>query len=612
MPSRSLFMSIGLLALVLTAQAPAAPGARDPGAIYEQTCAGCHRGGVPRAPHEVNFQLMTSDQILTALTDGVMRQQASGLSHAEKVALAHHLAGSSAADAKPPLACERATVEFESATGSTLTGWSPDVTNHRRIPESIAGLTAADLPNLSLKWAFAYPGASRARGQPAVAGGAIFVGAQDGSVYALDFETGCMRWRFAAEGEVRTAVTVAADGTFDTPLAFFGDLAGHVYAVEARTGRLRWKVRPHGHPEAIITAAPRLHDGRLYVPVSSKEWASAADPGYPCCTFRGAVVALDAATGDVVWQTYTIPEVPAPTGERNESGAMRYGPAGVPVWNSPTIDVARNRLYVGTGEAYVSPAAPTSDAVIAMDLETGERLWHYQSVAGDAWNMACFIGGGPNCPVENGPDFDVGTSPVLVDLPGGRSVVVAGQKSGHVFALDPATGEPVWVNRIGKGGYIGGVHWGMAVVGDTVFAPNADTDVLGNFDEAGKPGLFALDAATGKTRWYVPALDTCAPETRPACDPGLSAPATAIPGAILAGGLDGWLRAYDPANGRVLWEYDTNRPFETISGEKARGGAIEADGPVVVDGVLLVNSGYLFGGRLPGNVLLAFEVPSAP
>jgi polyvinyl alcohol dehydrogenase (cytochrome) len=347
--------------------------------------------------------------------------------------------------------------------------------------------------------------------------------------------------------------------------------------------------------------------------MSSSEWAAAANPTYECCTFRGGVAALDAATGREIWKGYTIVEPAQLIDGPNAAGARRFHPAGAPVWNSPTIDAGRNRLYVGTGEAYTSPAAGTSDAVIAFDLSTGRQLWHYQSLAGDAWNMACFIGGGPNCPQENGPDLDIGASPVLLSLPDGRDVVVAGQKSADVFALDPDTGRLLWKTRTGRGGYAGGVHWGLAAAGTTVFAPSADTLFLPTDVNRGiaKPGLFALDAATGRQLWYTAAPDLCPAELKPACDPGLSAAVTAMPGVVFAGGFDGRLRAYGSSDGRVLWEYDTNREFVASSGAKAHGGSIESAGPVVVDGALLVNSGYLFGGRMPGNVLLKFSAGAA-
>ena len=603
------------------AVAPTAAGsatARDPATIYTQVCSTCHEGQVPKAPHSVTFQMLGPEAILTALTSGVMQPQGATLSEAERRALAEHLGGRSLAAgvATPPVRCAAGASEFDANQPPRTLGWGQTLENTRFADSYAAGLRASDVPRLQLEWAFAFPGATRARSQPSVAGGAIYVGSQSGELYALDFLSGCVRWSYQAGAEVRVAPSIEpwrAGEISVPPRVVVGDLSGNVHALDARTGQLLWKRRVDPHPRLTITGSPRIHEGRVYVPMSSTEWAAAADPAYECCSFRGGVAALDAATGAEIWKTYTIAKEPALTGEKSSVGTALRGPAGAPVWNSPTIDVKRGRLYVGTGEAYTSPAADTSDAVLAIDLATGKRLWHYQSLAGDAWNMACFIGGGPNCPKENGPDLDIGAPPLLVKLPSGEEVLVVGQKSADVFALDPDDGKLRWRRRTGRGGFAGGVHWGMAAEGARVYAPNADTLFLPSDAQRGeaKPGVFALDAGTGKTVWFTPAQDQCRSELKPACDPGMSAPVTAIPGILFAGGFDGRLRAYEGASGRVVWEFDTVREYKTLSGEVARGGSIESAGPVVVDGALLVNSGYLFGGRLPGNVLLKFTPPRA-
>jgi polyvinyl alcohol dehydrogenase (cytochrome) len=596
------------------AQTDAAP-ARDGAAIYAQQCASCHEGQVPKAPHSVTFSMLGPHAIYTALTDGVMKAQGAALTEQERRNVAETLGGRSldAESAAPPPVCAAERREFDRTRGVRLAGWGMTLEGTRFVAADVAKLPAADVGKLELAWAFGFPGATRARSQPTVAGGSIFVGSQNGTFYSLDFETGCVRWSFKADAEVRTSPTIEPWSPADKaakPRVFFGDFNGNAYALDATSGTLIWKRRIDAHDRVTITGAPRLFDGRLYVPMSSTEWAAAADPSYECCTFRGGVVALDAATGTEIWKAHTIETAAKLTGQKNSNGARQWHPAGAPVWNSPTIDVRRKRLYVGTGEAYTSPAANTSDSVIAFDLATGRQLWHYQSLPGDAWNMACFIGGGPNCPRENGPDLDIGASPALVRLADGRDVVVAGQKSADVFALDPDTGRVVWKTRTGRGGYAGGVHWGFSVEGTTLLVPSADTLFLSTDVQRGeaKPGLFALDAATGAQKWFTPAVDDCAPELKPACDPGLSAAATAIPGVVFAGAFDGKLRAYDTATGRVLWQFDTNREFTTVGGGKAHGGSIEAAGPVIVDGAVLVNSGYLFGGRMPGNVLLKFVV----
>lgn len=591
-------------------------GAQSPAELYAGNCSHCHEGQTPKAPHSVTFQLLGPEAILAALTRGAMQSQGAALSAEERTQLAEYLGGGTLAVRRlqPPLACAPGASPFDAARPPVIDGWGMTLAGTRFVAAEFARLASTDVPKLELEWAFAFPGATRARSQPTVAAGAIYVGSQDGHVYALDFASGCMRWSFAAQAEVRVAISVEPWEGGDRsarPRAFFGDFAGNVYALDARSGDLLWKHRVDEHPHLTITGTPRYHAGKLYVPMSSTEWAAAADPAYQCCSFRGGVAALDAATGHQVWKTYSIAQEPRLTGETTSVGTHRRGPAGAPVWNSPTIDVKRGRLYVGTGEAYTSPAAPTSDAVLAIDLPSGKLLWHYQSIAGDAWNMACFIGGGPNCPRENGPDLDIGAPPMLVQLENGRDILVIGQKSADVFALDPGSGSLLWRRRTGRGGFAGGVHWGMAAEGARIYVPNADTLFLPTDAQRGvaKPGLFALDALSGKLLWFTSAPDHCGVALKPACDPGLSAPATGIPGVVFAGGFDGRLRAYEGATGRVLWEYDTNREFDTLSGERARGGSIESAGPLVVDGAVLINSGYLFGGRMPGNVLLKFSVP---
>jgi polyvinyl alcohol dehydrogenase (cytochrome) len=590
------------------------PAERPPAELYKQYCASCHEGGVPRAPHAVKFQMLGPTTILNALESGVMRTQGSALTTAERRSLAEFLGGAKlAATQRVPLKrCAATPSWFDFDRPPPLAGWGMTLEGTRFVDAAAAALPAGDVPKLELRWAFAFPGATRARSQPTVGAGAVFVGSQDGTVYALDFGTGCVRWTFAAEAEVRSSPTLEpwqrGDGRA-RPRLFFGDFNGNAYALDAQTGRLLWKTRVEEHPRVTITGSPRLFENRLYVPLSSNEWAAAADPAYECCTFRGGVTALDSETGRLVWRSYTIPQAPVATGDRNSAGALRWHPAGAPVWNSPTIDTKRRRLYVGTGESYTSPAAPQSDAVIAYDLDTGKMLWWHQSLAKDAWNMACFIGGGPNCPRENGPDLDIGAPPILHRLPTGEDVLLVGQKSADVFALDPDDGKLAWKVKYGRGGFAGGVHWGMAATGALLYAPNADTTFLPTESGETKPGLFALSPRDGSIVWFAAAPDVCPDNLKPACDRGFSPPPTAIPGAVFQPSFDGWLRAYAEGDGKLLWEFNTVRDFTTVSGEVARGGSIESAGAIVADGSVLVNSGYLFGGRMPGNVLLVFSVP---
>ena len=436
----------------------------------------------------------------------------------------------------------------------------------------------------------------------------IYVGSQDGTVYAIDIDTGCLYWRFKAPAEVRAAVVV--DTAENSDLLYVGDMDGNVYAINRIDGAEEWRSHLNDHTDATITGSPQLYEEILYVPISSKEWATAADPSYACCTFRGGIAAFNTKDGKLIWKNFSIQEIPKPIGKKNSVGIDIIAPSGAPIWNSPTIDPGRGLLYVGTGESYSSPAAPTSDAVLAFSLKTGELMWHQQLLAGDAWNMSCFIGSSYNCPEEDGPDMDIGAPPILVSIGPGEDILLVGQKNGMVFGLDPAKeGEIIWKRKIGVGGYAGGVHWGMSVEGSKLFAPNADTDFIGRFDGERFPGVYALDVKTGDVIWYTRAIEDCKKEEKPACDAGVSAAITAIPGVVFAGAFDGQLRAYDSDSGKVIWSTKTNRSFNTLSGRIAKGGAIEADGPVIYKGNLLINSGYHYGSRLPGNVLLNFAVP---
>jgi polyvinyl alcohol dehydrogenase (cytochrome) len=297
------------------------------------------------------------------------------------------------------------------------------------------------------------------------------------------------------------------------------------------------------------------------------------------------------------------------TGETNPFGAARKGPAGAPVWNSPTIDAERGVLYVGTGEAYTSPAADTSDAVLAFSLATGERQWAKQLLGGDAWNMACFIGEAANCPEEDGPDLDIGASTVLWSGDGSDYLLV-GQKSGDVYALDPNKGGAiVWHNKVGRGGFLGGVHWGMSANGDSLFVPIADTTITGRFTGPVSPGIHALDPTSGEVRWYTPSVADCNGKSPiPVCDQGMSAAITSTDQLVFAGSLDGNLNVYDSLSGEILWSFDTFGDFEAVSGDTALGGSIESDGPVLYKGHVVINSGYQFGARMPGNALMVFAL----
>ena len=504
--------------------------------------------------------------------------------------------------------CAQNSVGFpQRLDGPRWNGWGADLGNSRFQPAAMAGLTRDQVSLLRLKWAFGFLGRPAAVAQPTIVGGLVFVGGGDREVYALDAKSGCTRWAFKTEAIVRTAISFAPISGTDQFAVFFGDLRANAYAVNAITGALVWKTKVENHPAARITGAPTLHSGILYVPVSSMEEATGSPSTYQCCTFRGSVVALDIATGKQIWKSYTIPEAPRPT-KRNAMGTQLYGPSGAAVWSAPTIDVQRQALYVATGDNYSDPPSETSDAIVAFELTTGRMLWHWQATANDSFVTSC-LSAGTNCPESDGPDHDFGQSPILVSMRSGQRVLVVGQKSGVVHALDPdQEGQILWQTRVGKGGPLGGIMWGSAADQDHVYVANSDVrfGVGGmTLDPNAGGGLFALDLATGKISLHVPPV-SCGSRSR--CSPALSAAVTVIPGVVFTGGMSGYLRAYATDDARLLWEVDTARDYPIVNGVSARGGAMDGPGPTIVDGMLYVNSGYAQWGGLPGNVLLAFEV----
>jgi polyvinyl alcohol dehydrogenase (cytochrome) len=603
-------LALGVALLTTAGLSSAAPV--DGAALYQEHCEKCHGGAVSKAPQLSLLQIMSASSILRAMESGVMQEQAAGMSAAERRVLAEHLTGQSLQASRklqPAPECSGAAATFDFAARPDARGWGVTHDNRRFFDGEITSLTGSDLAKLELKWAFAFPEAIRARSQPATAGGALFVGSQNGTVYALDQASGCIRWTFSTIAEVRTGIVVSPWGDKDrNPLLYFGDLLGNVYAVEAVTGKLVWRDRPDDHPSLTLTAAPVLYEDRLYVPMSALEVTAAADPGYACCTFRGGVAAYDARSGERLWTGYTIDEAPRVVG-RNAVGTDRIAPSGAPIWGTPSLDPKRKVMYVGTGENYSSPANDTSDAILALSMADGRIVWRQQMTPGDAWNMGCETEEKINCPPENGPDYDFGAATIVATTSEGRDLVLAGQKSGEVFALDPDDGGKIlWRRKLGRGGIQGGVHFGMALDGDTLYVPMSDFYGGPRWPGEAKPGMFALDIRTGETLWYTPTPEVC--EGREFCDPGLSAAASAISGAAVAGGMDGHLRAYDRKTGRIIWDLDTAVAHSTLDGGLATGGSFGGGaGPVFKDDMLFVGSGYGIYFHMPGNVLLAFGLP---
>ena len=510
--------------------------------------------------------------------------------------------------------CVAAPGNFNPYVGPSWNGWGVKPANARFQDAAAAGIAAADVGRLKVKWAFGFQGDQSAYAQPAVVSSGIFRGSPAGVVYALNAATGCIHWSFEAERAVRTAVMIERVRTASGPrnAAFFGDQGGTAYAVDAATGALLWKTKVEDFPGSRVTGSPVFHNGRLYVPVASGEETAGAAPDYQCCRSRGSLVALDAGTGKQVWKTYMIPEEPIPT-KKSPAGTQLWGPSGASIWNSPTIDLTRNLLYVGTGNNFSDPPTRTSDAIVAVELASGKIRWSRQMTASDAWTVGCRLPDKTNCAEANGPDFDFSSSPILVTTVSGRRVLVAGQKSGMVHGLDPdADGKVLWSVKVGEGGTMGGVQWGSAADRSNAYVALSDigritlpNTLATDADPKRGGGMFALRVDTGEQVWYTPPPG-CG--DRPRCSPAQSAAVSAIPGVVFSGAVDGHLRAYATANGAIVWDFDTAVPYQTVNGVVARGGSLNGPGPAIAGGMLFTNSGYVNAGGMPGNVLLAFSV----
>ncbi len=562
----------------------------------------CHEPAIGGAPTVESMSAMSRNRIRVSLESGVMEAQGEELSSEQIQQVSNFLASDLVADEvidRDSWRCEGETP----APGLVAWGsWGLGAENHRFVADDQHDIAPGDVSKLRLKWAFGFAGAVRARSQPVVTETLLYTGSQDGTVYALDRQRGCVWWTFEAEAEVRSSPTIVTkDGHAKT--LFIGDFEGNVYAIGAATGKLLWKQDVADHPDTTITGSITAHDGRLFVPMSSTEIISAYYKEYECCTFRGGVLALRESDGETLWRMYTT-DVPTKR-KRNSAGAQLWGPSGAPVWSTPTVDAKRGLVYVGTGENYSTPANDKSDAIIAIEMESGEVRWIQQTIEGDAWNGACGLTK-VNCPEEDGPDFDFGAPPIVATLDG-KDYILAGQKSGMIFGIDPETGEILWERRLGMGGFNGGVHWGMAVSGGKLIVPITDTP--GNRFTTGdpQPGLNALDIKTGERLWSTLHPASCTGK-RDCYFNGLSAAVTVTSELAFAGDLNGVLGIYRLDSGERIWSYETRKDFETVNDVRARGGTIDSDGVVLTGNQFFVNSGYDKWGEFAGNVLLAFEV----
>jgi polyvinyl alcohol dehydrogenase (cytochrome) len=622
------------LAFALPAQAQA-PGSGE--TVFNARCKSCHDPAVERAPNRAALSVLPRAQIVDALTNGVMKPMAAGLSDADKQAVAAYLTAArpqAASQARAPAAPVGVDVRCEKnppirATGSDWTSVGVDPASHRF--QANPGLAASDVPKLKVKWAFAMAGGS----MPTVIGDWLFITNRSGKFYALDAKTGCVRWVVEGAASRTTPMIVKSEISPSGWATFIGERNRTVRAFDAQTGQELWKsAQLDANPVAGITGTPIVHGDQIFVPLTSGEEGAARQATYACCSFRGSLAALDLKTGKTQWQTYMINEPLRPT-RKNSAGVQMQGPAGAAIWSAPTVDARRNLVYVATGDSYTEVETKGADAIVAMDMNTGKIRWLNQVTENDNFIVGCTDPVKPaNCPNPDGPDHDYGASPILFKLAGGKDIVLSGQKSGLVYGMDPDTGKLLWTQRVGAGSTLGGIEWGMAADGRRLYAANADTSNLIDEEmrpkgqsplakkaDPARPGLTALDPATGRILWHTPAPvapchyagDRSRDRAKGACLRAQSAAPSVMPGVVFSGTMDGWFRAYDAATGKIVWaDSTTARTYDTVNQVKGQpGGSIDGMGPAIAGGMVYTMSGFNGAANTGGNgvnVLLAYSV----
>jgi polyvinyl alcohol dehydrogenase (cytochrome) len=504
-------------------------------------------------------------------------------------------------------AADNRAVILEQAPSFTYT--QSDGNNSRHLDAAQAGLTTADLSNLELAWAVAFPETSGMRAAPVIIGSTIFYSATDsGRVFAFDINSGCAKWVY--ESGTRLRSSLAYDEVDGMGLLAFSDGNGMIHAVNAENGEQHWvESGQASNNQGMLTGSPVIHEDKIIVPVSGSGVITAANPNFECCENHGAVVALDVRTGDKLWEYHTMPAAEY-TGQVSSSGVKQRGPSGAPIWTTPTIDVARNQVVVTTGENTSHPTTNTSDAIIALDLETGEANWVFQALENDMWNFACSARG-PNCIIlddTNSVDFDFGGPAILVETDE-RELLIAGQKSGDLWALDPETGGLVWNQRVGEGTALGGNHWGIATDSERAFMTINDP---GGMNGNSRPGLYSYFVGTGEPSWFYEVQPECNDERSDRlrrCEGlyGFSATPLSVDGAVITGGLDGRLFVFNSDTGEILFQYDTVTDYETVNGVEGYGGSIDSHSIAAGSGMVFIGSGYGQFQQVAGNVLLAFK-----
>ncbi|MGI1678669.1 MAG: PQQ-binding-like beta-propeller repeat protein [Cellvibrionaceae bacterium] len=595
----------------------------EPGqAIYQQNCAVCHNSpDSTRAPALSALQLMSPQALRYTLTNGVMQQQAINLKSHELDDVINYLAADSSVEGDwvAGMMCSEKNKTIDLKQPASLSMFGVDHKSSRHLTAQQAGLSSNDLKNLELAWAIGFPNTKSLRSSPVIVGSTLFYTPDPtGKLLALDTESACVKWVYEAGGALRSSISYGDLDDAGKKVLILADRMGQVHAVNPKDGSLIWKAEAKHSKRAGITGSPVLYKDKIIVPLSASGVGSGANPNFECCVEHGAVIALNKKTGEKLWTYHTTPDAKY-TGKLSKIGVKLRGPSGAPVWSTPTVDAKRGLVYITTGQNTSLPATTTSDAVLALDIETGKLKWHFQALANDVWNLACrepHEKSGPNCPSPKDSvlkDYDFGAAAIIAQDKNGKDIILAGQKSGDVWALDPDNnGKLIWRNTFGYGSPLGGIHWGMAIDGTQVYAPISDPHMPQFKDYIPQPGMNAIDITSGKVLWQTPITSDCSGDRKKRfdlCDSkyGLSAAPLSIDKSVIAGALDGRLYIFDGKNGEIIWQYDTLKDFKTLNGITANGGGIDSHSVFAGNGMVFVSSGYGGFRQPPGNVLLAFK-----
>lgn len=604
----------------LAAEAAASAAVHPGQALYEKHCSACHdKPDLTRAVPFAQLRNMRLGNLFFAMTDGKMKEQAKGLNERQRGQLVDFIVGRQVVDERwiDAMRCGKdvAAMRLPPEGAANVLGFGFTRDNRRQLTREQAGLSTAEVKDLELAWVLAFPRASTMRAQAAIAGDTLFLPVTDEArVFATDIsgDAPCFRWVYTSNVPLRTGVAYGVLPSGRAVIAF-ADAAVNVHLVDAATGKLIWKTPVGRWDLSNATGTPQIVGNRVYMPISASEINFGGDDTHECCKTHGMFAALDARSGRLVWRYETMPDA-RPVRDRGD-GKMLWGPSGAPIWSSPVVDERRGLIYVGTGEATSAPAADTTDSILALEMKTGKLRWKFQATPDDIFLTACLRPKKSlNCPNEGRLlDVDFGAAPILAHRADGSDVLLAGQKSGMLWALDPDTGKLLWNREFGKGSPLGGIHWGMAVDARNVYVPIHKMPNAQGEDPNQTPGLHAVDYTTGEVRWSFTSVGDCSGDRKarvPTCNAntGLSSPPTVIDGAVFAGSVDGLLRAFDAASGAILWQYDVARPITGVNGIAGHGGAIDNASIVAARGMVFVNSGYaIMGGERPGNLFLAFR-----